>query len=73
MAYILPCKTLPLHGNMGRPKGPKKQDLTVSLTMPVTEWLDAKLAAGEIANKSFFINKVLLEEMEREKERAKRG
>jgi len=39
--------------------------------MPVTEWLDANLAAGEIANKSFFINQVLLEEMEREKERAK--
>lgn len=44
---------------MGRPKGPKKKDLTVSLTMPVTEWLDSKLESGEIANKSFFINKVL--------------
>jgi Arc/MetJ-type ribon-helix-helix transcriptional regulator len=57
---------------MGRPKGPKKKDLTVSLTMPVTEWLDSKLESGEIANKSFFINKVLAEEMERERERAKK-
>lgn len=56
---------------MGRPKGPKKVDLTVSLTVPVTEWLDSKLASGEIANKSFFINQILLEEMEREKERSK--
>lgn len=56
---------------MGRPKGPKKVDLTVSLTVPVTEWLDDKLAAGLIANKSFFINQVLLEEMEREKKREK--
>lgn len=54
---------------MGRPRGPPKKDLTVSLTIPVTEWLDEKLAAGEIANKSFFINQVLLEEMEREKAR----
>lgn len=54
---------------MGRPKGPKKVDLTVSLTVPVTEWLDAKMAAGLIANKSFFINQVLLEEMERERKR----
>lgn len=57
---------------MGRPKGPKKKDLTVSLTMPVTEWIDSKLESGEIANKSFFINKVLAEEMERERERAKK-
>ncbi len=52
---------------MGRPRGPPKKDLTVSLTIPVTEWLDEKLSAGEIANKSFFINQILLEEMEREK------
>lgn len=30
---------------MGRPKGPKKQDLTVSLTMPVTEGLAKEYAS----------------------------
>ncbi len=51
----------------GRPRGPEKRDITLSLTVPVMDWLDAKLAANEFSSKSWFVDKVLTEEMEREK------
>ena len=68
--YVLPCDTLS-HTIIWDALRDQKIDLTVSLTVPVIEWLDSKLEAGDIANKSFFINQVLLEEMEQERERAK--
>ncbi len=51
---------------MARPKGPEKVDLTITLTKPVSEWLDAKIAKGDIRTKSQFIEDLIRSEMDEE-------
>lgn len=50
----------------GRPKGPEKKELTITLPIPVWDWLDSKLAEREIASKSFFIEQLLRGAMQEE-------
>lgn len=50
----------------GRPRGPEKKELTITLPVPVWEWLDSMLAERRIANKSFFIEQLLRAAMEEE-------
>lgn len=51
----------------GRPRGPEKKELTITLPVPVWDWLDSKLADRKIASKSFFIEQLLREAMERDR------
>jgi Arc/MetJ-type ribon-helix-helix transcriptional regulator len=51
---------------MARPKGPEKVDLTITLTKPVSEWLDAQIAKGDIRTKSQFIEDLIKGEMAEE-------
>ena len=53
----------------GRPKGPEKKELTITLPLPIWDWLDGLLAERKIASKSFFIETLIRGAMEEERHR----
>jgi Arc/MetJ-type ribon-helix-helix transcriptional regulator len=52
---------------MARPTGPKKRELCVNLTEPVLEWLDELIASGRYETKSLFIEHLIKDAMNRDK------
>jgi Arc/MetJ-type ribon-helix-helix transcriptional regulator len=52
---------------MGRPPGPKKVVLTVTLSEPTSAFLDDLLASGRYETKSLFVQHLIMDAMERDK------
>jgi len=53
---------------MARPKGREKKDLSIALGLDVYDWLTELWKKGEIDSRSFFIECILRQVMEQEKE-----